>query len=296
MRTVKFVPLDPPSPLNSRPLYIHLLDLSLWIASSHLRVNTKKQGLSYPLPPKSSPYPPVFVSWDFIFPIARARNLKSSWCVLLSFIVQLKHQLPYCPYFKIASRIQQILANSTAPIVVQAILLTCTDSFPTTLSCSSTVCSHSSRNINQNAPWSASSSLSSAFFLTLASTPLPLTQSSLGTVPPYCSSNMPHELPPPTHCICTCSSLWLKHSSLCPAHPHSLPQLPSLLYPPYQGRFCQPLSPQYIIPTLWLICIHSIYDFLTNYAFPCLFFYPSHKIVSSMKAGIFFYFCCFLSI
>lgn len=48
----------------------------------------------------------------------------------------------------------------------------------------------------------------------------------------------------------------------------------------------------YIIPILWLICLHTIYHYTTSYAFICYFILCiPHKDVSSTRA--LFYFCGF---
>lgn len=120
-------------------------------------------------------------------------------------------------------------------------------------------------------------------------------------MPPHCALNVPHELPPPALCTCTCRPSD-QHTlpSVMSTHPRSLRRLH--FYTHLSEKFLlTTVSPIHYPNTLINLCsFHlSLSDKLCMdmFVFCFCFFFSlciSHKSVSSMRAGSSFYFCCFL--
>lgn len=220
----------------------------------------QENRLDYTFPPKGSPLPPQSSSSHetWLFQLLKPET----WiCPHVSWSLSLGDSTISYPkrlYFIITPRIQQILTSFTVPTIVQALILSFTDYFTTTLPFSSTVCCpDSSWHINQNphrglqAPHQDLKVL--AFFLTVSSTlslSLSLLQTpSLLTVPETCRTSC--HLQPFVLVLPFPSDSKAFPSDMC-THTHSLNCL--IIYTHFSDILLTTLSPIYYPNTLINLC------------------------------------------
>lgn len=220
----------------------------------------QENRLDYTFPPKGSPLPPQSSSSHetWLFQLLKPET----WiCPHVSWSLSLGDSTISYPkrlYFIITPRIQQILTSFTVPTIVQALILSFTDYFTTTLPFSSTVCCpDSSWHINQNphrglqAPHQDLKVL--AFFLTVSPTlslSLSLLQTpSLLTVPGTCRTSC--HLQPFVLVLPFPSDSKAFPSDMC-THTHSLNCL--IIYTHFSDILLTTLSPIYYPNTLINLC------------------------------------------